>query len=373
MAANNNAWMKDPTLLIQAGIDPKTGLPVKFEDSKTACISKSDIKRQLRIVDEQDAVNRFTWYNLPRGINARLIERILYYRGQGILFYLESEEKFFFLPYALDGNIDIYGRYLTVTPLPFNGTQKTDDKKEDSPWVQGLKFNPVYEVMIPEDFEEKTDDELREILNTSCVVLKDYIEQASQTIISRQIINDPVLDIMAECFPFMRTALLNNTGVRGMRVWTEDESASVYAANNAITRAALEGRQNIPVIGSADFQEMTSGAAGKAEEYLLAMQSLDNYRLSLYGLDNGGLFQKKSHVLEAEQEMNTGNVGLILRDSLAARQEFCDICNSIWGFDMWCEVSETVLGVDTTGDGIAGDDEAGQKEEISDMGGSADE
>jgi len=94
------------------------------------------------------------------------------------------------------------------------------------------------------------------------------------------------------------------------------------------------------------------------------MQSLDNYRLSLYGLDNGGLFQKKSHMLEAEQEMNTGNVGLVMRDSLECRQEFCTIINSIYGLDMWCEVSETALGIDTTGDGVIGDNEANQKEMI---------
>lgn len=94
------------------------------------------------------------------------------------------------------------------------------------------------------------------------------------------------------------------------------------------------------------------------------MQSLDNYRLSLHGLDNGGLFQKRSHMLEAEQEMNAGNVGLVMRDRLQCRQEFCNIANSIWGLDMWCEPSETVIGMDITGDGVAGDDEAGQHEQM---------
>ena len=47
----------DPSVLIQAGINPKTGLPMKF-GGKPAC--KEDIKKFLRLVDEQDAVNRFT-------------------------------------------------------------------------------------------------------------------------------------------------------------------------------------------------------------------------------------------------------------------------------------------------------------------------
>lgn len=357
--AKNNAAFYDPTALIQAGIDPKTGLPLKYANAQN-CAIKSSIKKQLRIVDEQDAINRFTWYNLPEGLNARLIERILYYKGQAMLFFLN--DKFYFLPYTLDGTIDVYGRFMQVTPLPFNGT--ANDGKPENPWIQGLTFKPVYDVQLPEDFMDKSEEELKSFIEGSCVLLKDYTEQYSQTNIARQIINDPLLDIMSECFPYMRTALKNSTGVQGMRVGTENESANVWAANNAINRAALEGDSKVPIVGTVDFQDLTGGETAKAEEFLLAMQSLDNYRLSLYGLDNGGLFQKKSHMLEAEQEMNTGNVGLVMRDSLQNRQDFCTIVNSIFGLNMWCEPSEVVLGMDTTGDAVAGDNEAGQKEMI---------
>lgn len=43
--------------LIQAGINPRTGLPLKMGGSK--CTLKEDIKKALRIQDEQDAVNRY--------------------------------------------------------------------------------------------------------------------------------------------------------------------------------------------------------------------------------------------------------------------------------------------------------------------------
>lgn len=42
---------------IAAGINPRTGLPVKFGGSKYTL--KEDIKKQLRLIDEQDAVNRY--------------------------------------------------------------------------------------------------------------------------------------------------------------------------------------------------------------------------------------------------------------------------------------------------------------------------
>ena len=42
--------------LIAAGIDPKTGLPAKIANCSPV---KESIVRQLRIVDEQDAVKRY--------------------------------------------------------------------------------------------------------------------------------------------------------------------------------------------------------------------------------------------------------------------------------------------------------------------------
>lgn len=291
---NNNAALYDPNMLVQAGINPKTGLPYAFGNSD--CTLKQDIRKQLRIVDEQDAINRFTWINLPESLNARLMERILYYRGQAAFFFFN--DKFYFLPYALDGTIDVYGRYTGITPLPFNGTSNDGgDGKKEKPWIQGLNFEPRYDVVMPNDFLDKSPEEIQQYLKNSCVLLKDYTEQIGQTNIPRQRLNDPILDTMSECFPMMRTALVNSTGVQGMRVNTEDEAASVYAANSAILKSALEGKSKVPIVGNVDFQDLSGGNVAKSEEFLLAMQSMDNYRLSLYGLDNGGLFQKKSHML----------------------------------------------------------------------------
>jgi hypothetical protein len=359
MATNNKMpAMYDLDAYYAAGINPQTGLPIKAGDNGLSCISKSDIKKQLRILDEQDAVNRFTWYNLPSGLNSRLIERILYYKGQAMFF--KIKDNFYFLPYALDGTIDVYGRFTDVTPLPFNGSTKAKDGKE-LPWIPGLKRKVAYDIQMPEDYVSEEGeinwDKIEADQENYCVLLKDYTEQISQTNISRQILQDPILDVMADMFPFMRTALLNGTGVQGMRVNSQDEYANVEAASRSVNRAALEGKKYIPIVGNVDFQDLAGGELAKAEEFLLAMQSLDNYRLSLYGLDNGGLFQKKSHMLEAEQAMNTGTTGLVMRDSLQNRQDFCNIVNSIFGLQIWCEPSEVVMGMDMNGDMMAGSNE----------------
>lgn len=349
----NNSRLPDLSTFIQAGINPKTGLPIRMGDCGEEL--KANIKKLLRIMDEQDAINRFVWYNLPIGLNSQLIERILYYKGQGAMFFESATERFYFLPYALDGSIDVYGRFMGVRPLPFHGSlnvQEDDKKKVDSKyqWLNIKKLKPQYDILLD---EERTAD----VFENSCVLLSDYSKQISQTNISRQILQDPLLDVMADCIPFMRTALLNSTGVQGMRVDGQEAASNVYEASKSVNHAALVGEKYVPIVGPVEFQDLTDGNVGKSEEFLLAMQSLDNFRLSLYGLENGGLFQKKSHMLEAEQSMNNGNTGIILQDSLALRQRFCDIVNSIWGLNIWVEASETIMNIDRNMDGQIGGDE----------------
>lgn len=316
--AKGRPTLTDPSLLMQAGINPKTGLPLKLGGSK--CSTKEDIKKFLRLVDEQDAVNRYVWYNLPCNVTSQELERMLYYKGQLAFFYLPDLEEFYFMPYALDGTIDFYGRYNTIHPVPM--TSGTDDKagKAQAEYLSGIKLKCVYGI--------KTELEESDLLN-SAVLLHDYTKQLSQIIIPRVNINDPLLDMMAECPAYMRTALIQGTGVQGVRVNDADQQAAVMEGSDALQDAALTGDPWVPIVGNIEFQQLTGENVQKAEEYMLAMQSMDNLRLSGYGIDNGGLFEKKAHELQSEADLNGGPVGLVLQDGLSIRQNFCNIVNSI--------------------------------------------
>lgn len=334
---------------IAAGVDPKTGLPIKMVMSSNIGTNKEAIKATLRILDEQNAVTRYQWYNLPCNISSQELERLLYYKGQLAFFYCEPLKQFFFMPYALDGTIDFYGRFNRIHPVPMaegNTNEEKANYAKQRQYLSTLKLNVLYD--FPDEITYDT-------IKNSCVLLHDYTKQLSQTIISRQILQDPILDVMADCIPFMHTALMNSTGVQAMRVNSQDEYSNVIAANASINQAALNGQKYIPVVGNIDFQDLAGGNVAKSEEFLMAMQSLDNFRLSLYGLDNGGLFQKKSHMLEAEQKMNSGVSKSALTDGLQIRQRFCDIVNNVYGLGISCELSETALGVDTNGDLVADD------------------
>ena len=332
--------------LIQAGIDPKTRLPIRMSSS-SASMLKENTKRFLKNIDRQDAVNRYKWYNLPCNISGQELERLLYLKGQLCFFYIQQLDEFFFMPYALDGTIDFYGRYNSIHPVPyaFCGSKKEIQAQEQV--LSNIKLKVQYSILD----HEATYDEMV----GSAVILYDYAKDLSENIIPRNVVNDSIIDAMAECVPFLRTSLITSTGIKGLRVSDADQSDSVVDASRSIRQAALDGINLIPIIGTQEMQDVTGAPSGNSEEFMLAMQSLDNLRLSGYGLENGGLFEKKAHTLQSEQEMNTTNVGLVYQDGLSIRQNFCNIVNSIFGLGIRCEPSESVLGVDQDGDGAAFD------------------
>lgn len=310
------------------------------------------ILRALRIIDEQNAVNSFVWANLPEGLSANLIERILYYRGSGMFFYMPENNRFYFLPYV-GSQVDVYGRYIQASAIPFNGTAA---KEKDTPWIDGKFWDIEYDIVLPEDLTEYR-------LDNSCVLLNDYSKQMSQKVLPRFSLQEPLLNVMSEIIPYLRTTLISGCGIKGIRVNNQDEAESVRAASNSILRASMFGEPWIPIEATVGMEQLTDAQiGGKIEDYLVAMQSLDNLRLSMHGLENGGLFQKKAHMLQAEQEINQGSVGLVLQDKLYQRQEFCNIINSIWGLAMWCDVAETSAEYDEDQDGLIADENAANKQ-----------
>lgn len=326
--------------LIEAGIDPKTGLPIKFVQGQASEL-KNTVKQALRIMDEQAFIRRYTWKNLPDTLDGTLLERIMYYRGQGMFFYMEQDNSFYFLPFALDGTIDVYGRYTEVTPLPFNGKAGS---KDDKPWIIGLKRKPQYDIKYDELKPEDT--------VSKCVILRDYSQQISQHVLPRCNLQEGIIDFESDILPFMRTALMAGTGISGMRVDGADQASSVKDAARAIYDAALKGEYWIPIEDATlHLEELTKGTTTNPQDYLLSLQSVDNLRLSMHGLDNGGLFEKKQHITNAELEMNASPISLIYQDGLILRQQFCDIVNSLWGLGIECVASETVLGMDSNNDG----------------------
>ena len=348
-------FLPDYKTILEMGINPKTGLPMKFGNLR--CTTKEDIKKVIRKNDEQIAINKYTWYNLPSNITSQELEKYLYYYGQLAFWYFPEINQFMFSKYALDGGLDFYGRYKTVHPIPINSGGSEDKlQKAQEAMLSTIKLDVQYGVNLPEELDMNK-------LTKSCVLLHDYTKQLPQMIIPTQVLNDPVIDMEAEIFPYLRTSLLMGTGIKGVRVPDADSAESVKEASKSMTEAALQAEPYVPIEGSIEFQELTDGQLVKAQDYLMAAQSIDNFRLGLHGVPSGGLFEKNQYVNNAQTNMNMGgaDTSLTLMDGLLIRQNFCNIVNSIWGLGIWCEPSETIINMDLNGDGTAYErDEQGQ-------------
>lgn len=300
----------------------------------------NSIVQNLRIMDEQAAVNKIRFEGLPQGITNDLIGRIKYYRGQGAFFYVKELEQFRFLPFCLNSKegegIDEYGRYTGITPLTFNG--KSEIKGKEKVWIPGMIKKPIYDVVQPEEVT-------REMFEDGCVILRSYTQQLSQTVLPRSALSEQIIRLEAMMFPYLRTALANSTGVTAMRVTDESEQYQVEEASKTVQLAALTGRKWIATIGSIDFQDLSGTTANKATEFLSAMQAIDNFRLETHGLKNNGVFQSKANVLQSQADINDGGSNLVLDDELAICQEFANIVNSVWGLSIVPVLNPSVVGM----------------------------
>lgn len=337
------AGIPDIESLVRAGIDPKTGKPLAMSDDGKMY---EDLRRIFRIIDEQDAVNRFEWDELPTTIDSQQVERLLYYKGQLLLFKFEG--VYYFMPYTLDGSIDFYGRYNRVHPVPMTSGVDDDKEKESESYkrkaglLSQLKIKPIYDLNQIE-LLGASDPEVSSTKKEGFgVILKDYTNQLSQEITPRWRLNDVLCQLEAEALCFLKTAMVIGTGVKGVRVPDTDSFLQVEKGAKALEKYAKRGIGWIPLVGSIDFQEFADGNRTAINDYFLAMQSIDNLRLATYGLDNSGVFEKQSHILNEENQINQQKYHFVQYDSLKIREKFCEIANKLFGLNISVKVPEEV-------------------------------
>ena len=320
----------------QAGIDPATGRPLREED---ICNLKAKMMNLLSVKDLQTAIHRYKWYNLPSGLTTEDLERMLYYKHKVSIFYSRINEKMYILPFALSGDIDCYGKYCGITPVCLGSTEDGKSKA----FIEGLVLKPVYDY---NDIDETSFEE-------GAVILMDYtpLGVSAQSATPRAFLQQGIIEAESEALPFARTNLIANSGVKGMRVPDDDAQADVEQASKAVTKAALTGKPWIGIRGMQEFQDLTSQGGMATNDYTAYMQTLDNIRLSAYGLSTNGVQTKSAHMLETEQDRNANNDSFVYQDGLSLRQHFCNLVNSIWGLGIWCEPAQTMTGVDAEGDG----------------------
>ena len=341
--------MIDPRMLEQTGIISYYKKALAQGGSKLPL--KDQMRILMRIVDEEDAIGRFEWKNLPQNFTLQSddIERLIYFRGQLVFFYFEPLDKFYLMPYS-GCDIEFYGRYTYVTPVPVATSAENDNYDAQKEMLSALKLKAFYTMPTDKEIEEAGG------INKIGIIIRDYdCQMSAQYIIPRNELNEPLLDIESEMFPIARTSRIASSGVKGMRVPDGSASDHVKEANNKMYEAAISGEPFVPIECPVEFQELNEGNVSKNENYMLDLQTAENFRLSTYGIENGGLFNKKSHELENEAKLNSGPVRARLKRCLNKRTDSVKIINKIWSLNILVDISDEIEEHNTMTEGEKGD------------------
>ena len=356
----NNAKLPDWKTFLEAGIDPKTRLPIKLAGMPDFNL-KDDVRRFIETIDTQDYVNRGVWYNLPRGIDSQELERMMYLKGQLAFFYVKEDNKFYFMPFALDGGLDFYQRFKRIHPVPLNDSTPTDTEEDRKAYsnlkslLAEMKRTCIYDVLSEEEIIEDDID-----VENCCVILRDYTPKYSQYCIPRMILQRPLIEQEADFFCYTRTAGLIALAIKAMRVNDADQENEVTVASEKYKDMALRGIPWMAITSTVEFQDLATSTGVKPDEFLMILQSFDNLRLRGLGVDNGGLFQKRAQELKDQAMLNGGPIGLEAQDGTTKRQYFCMVANALFGLSMWYEPSENILMSDRNMDGAIYDDKASE-------------
>lgn len=326
------AKMTDKDTIIAMGFDPKTGLPRKMVQSNDRNLRKQ-VLRQLRIKDEQEFVNSIIPHTPGLNMSPQEFMRMVYYYPNLALFVLNDRP--YLMPYALDGGLDFYNRANTIHPVPLtqgSNEMSSEQRKALAEVLSSHKKKVLYEETMLEEGDDPKD---------YAVLVRDYTPQRSLSNISRADIDDSILNYEADMFQYMRTSAMMGSGVRGVRVGDPDGAEGVISAADAIDDAALNGQCFIPMLSRAEFQDLSQTGAYNTQDYMLAIQGLDNFRKQCLGVDNAAMFDKKSYVNETQSQSGITHSGT-LQDRARQLDNAFSIFNSIWGTEWYVEIDGEV-------------------------------
>lgn len=311
------------------GFDGKVN-PIAIKSDRKSKYSKAIATREL-----QQFVRRYEWKNLPPGLDGNLMERILYYRGRVVIFQLNG--KAYALPFALNGTIDVYGRYRTVTPLTFNGSISTDEDGNefmtDGEWISDMTLDVCYD---KNDVEGKTG-----------VILNDYTQGISEFIIPRYQLNQIYHDDLADIIVLIRHNLISSARIYTLRIMDKGQYDAVMEELGDMENAILEnGKRIFPITSNMKLDEILKDKSLETQQYWECYVSQDNLRENLIGIENNGIFKKKERQLKGEQELEASSADLVYEDGLFNRQQAAERLNAMFGWNIECVESKVIQGVE---------------------------
>ena len=292
------------------------------------------IMRQQNMIE---TLERYMWTNIPFGLTADLIERLLFFRGKGVFYFNDKVEKFQFLPFALNGVIDEYGRFTSCNTLPFTGVDQVEESGKKSKSKKML--NAIYEdlpIVYDLPYNEEMIKGIRE-RKVVGIILNDNSLAVSQQPVIRSNYVKPVLHMLSTLMQIINTAMYGNADHNLIQIENEGELQSINEQIEAINFDILRGRRFTPIVGKLPINPIKTSNTANLEGLFETFNSLTNFLKSITGIANSGVFDKKAHLLQEEQKLNGSNSDDIYYNGLRLRQEFCLMVQAYYGYPIWCQ------------------------------------
>ena len=284
------------------------------------------MKELLSIKHRIETIERIDYEGLPLELNKDLIERILYYRFKGALFFYKPLEKFYFLPFTLKGDIDSYGRYIEITPTLFTG-QWESNNEDNMDFMSDVKYKVAYDKTLPLD-------------GNYAIILNDHSLAVSQDEQPMSRMIQPIIDQMVDILVLINIDLVSSAKVFYVRVNSPDEKALVEREFHGLDDKILSGQRVVAVVGDMAWQELQAKSPKDSSRYFQTYQSFDNLRKDIIGVPNGGTFMKQEHMTDQETDLNSNAASYVLKNAVRMRSEWAELCNHYYGLNIVVKESQ---------------------------------
>lgn len=320
-------------------------IPSKYPHAFSPDPEIEKIGESFSVIDYQQFLTRFKWNNLPEGLDSELFERILYYNGSAMFFYIKELDRFYFLPYGMSGEkeevgIDFYGRFNRIKPYSFNGS--TDGRGEDKANGKKTKADIYLSTQIRDNIKDipmvSSEEEARKIYENGAVICWDQTPGLAYYTGSRNRTARSYIKYMIKVLIQTKSALINSSGFNLFATDGEQNNDIMQLQIDAINKDRENGKLAAVVsklLGN--IENLQSNAPAAMQDFWASLQSVDNLRLKSMGIRNDGMQQKTQYQNIQEQSIDINDSLQVYWNSFMERVKFAAIVNSIWGLDIYPE------------------------------------
>ena len=300
----------------------------------------------IKYIDYQQFLTRFKWNNLPEGMDSELIERILYFSGSAMFFYIKELNRFYFLPYGMSGEntevgIDFYGRFNRLKPYSFNGsTDGGGEKKADGKRI--TRSDLYLSTQIRDNIKDipmvDNEEDARKIYENGAVICWDMTPQLAYQVDSRNRISQSYVKYIVQILIQTKSALINSSGFNLFSSDTEASTDIMQLQIDAINSDREKGKLSAVVSNAlGKIENLQSNAPSAMGDFWNSLVSADNLRLKSMGIRNDGLVQKSQYQNIQEQSIDINDAMQVYWNAFMERVKFSAIVNSIWGLGIYPE------------------------------------